>query len=204
MLHYSTIHPKTLQLLKDLQEIEFLNKYFLVGGTSLALQIGHRISIDLDLFAYSDMEVSPILDYIDHLGKVRVVNQTPKILNLFIDDIKVDFVSYRYNFIESPINVDNLKLASIQDIAAMKLSAITGRGSRKDFIDLYFILQQFTLPQIFDFYKSKFPDGTDFLVFKSLTYFDDAEIEPMPKMLKQVNWDDIKNKIIKEVKIHFP
>ena len=93
MLHYSTIHPKTLQLLKDLQEIEFLNKYFLVGGTSIALQIGHRISIDLDLFAYSDMEVSPILDYIDHLGKVRVVNQTPKILNLFIDDIKVDFVS---------------------------------------------------------------------------------------------------------------
>lgn len=150
------------------------------------------------------MKVSPILDYIDHLGKIRVVNQTPKILNLFIDDIKVDFVSYRYNFIESPLNIDNLNLASIQDIAAMKLSAITGRGSRKNFIDLYFILQQFTLPQIFDFYNSKFPDGTDFLVFKSLTYFDDAEIEPMPKMIKQVNWEDIKNKIIKEVKIHFP
>ena len=204
MLHYSTIHPKTLQLLKDLQEIEFLNEYFLVGGTSLALQIGHRISIDLDLFAYSDMEVSPVLDYINHLGKVRVVNQTPKILNLFIDDIKVDFVSYRYKFIDSPINIDNLKLATIQDIAAMKLSAIAGRGSRKDFIDLYFILEQFTLPQIFDFYNSKFPDGTDFLVFKCLTYFDDAEIEPMPKMLKQINWNEIKNRIVKEVKTHFP
>jgi len=204
MLHYSTIHPKTLQLLKDLQEIEFLNEYFLVGGTSLALQIGHRISIDLDLFAYSDMEVSPVLDYINHLGKVRVVNQTPKILNLFIDDIKVDFVSYRYKFIDSPINIDKLKLATIQDIAAMKLSAIAGRGSRKDFIDLYFILEQFTLPQIFDFYNSKFPDGTDFLVFKSLTYFDDAEIEPMPKMLKQINWNEIKNRIVKEVKTHFP
>ncbi|MFT4666192.1 MAG: putative nucleotidyltransferase component of viral defense system [Gammaproteobacteria bacterium] len=204
MLHYPTIFPKTLQLLKDLQQIEYLNEYFLVGGTSLALQIGHRISIDLDLFAHSDMEVAPVLDYIDHLGKIRVVNQTPKILNLFIDDIKVDFVSYRYNFIEPPINIDNLKLASIQDIAAMKLSAITGRGSRKDFIDLYFILQQFSLPQVFEFYNSKFPDGTDFLVFKSLTYFDDAEIEPMPRMLKQIDWEEIKNKIIEEVKVHFP
>ncbi len=204
MLHYSTIYPKTLQLLKELQQIEFLNEYFLVGGTSLALQIGHRISIDLDLFAYSEMDVSPIIDYIDPLGKIKIVNQTPKILNLFIDGIKVDFVSYRYNFIEPPLKIDNLKLASIQDIAAMKLSAITGRGSRKDFIDLYFILQKYSLPQIFDFYNSKFPDGTDFLVFKSLTYFDDAEIEPMPKMINPINWDDVKNKIIQEVKIHFP
>lgn len=204
MLHYSTIHPKTLQLLKSLQEINFIKDFFLVGRTSLALQIGHRISIDLDLFAFSDMEVTPILDYIDHLGEIRVINQTPKILNLFIDDIKVDFVSYRYNFIEAPILIDDLKLGSIKDIAAMKLSAITGRGSRKDFIDLYFILQNFSLPQIFEFYNTKFPDGTDFLVFKSLTYFDDAEIEPMPKMIIPIEWEAIKNKIIQEVKIHFP
>lgn len=203
MLHYATIESKTLQLLKDLQNIELLQEYFLVGGTSLALQIGHRISIDLDLFAYSQVDVGPILDAIDHLGEIRVVNQTSRILNLFINEIKVDFVSYRYSFIKPPLNIDNLRLASIDDIAAMKLSAITGRGSRKDFVDLYFILQQYSLPQIFDFYRSKFPNGNDFLVTKSLTYFDDAEIEPMPNMIMRVNWEEVKSKITQEVKNHF-
>lgn len=83
--------------------------------------------------------------------------------------------------------VDNICLASIQDIAAMKLSAITSRGAKKDYIDLFFLLDSYTLPQLFDFYKVKFPDGSDFLVVKSLTYFNDAEIEPMPKMLRTVN-----------------
>ena len=204
MLFYTTIHPQTLQLLKDLQDLESLKEYILVGGTSLALQIGHRISIDLDLFAYSDKDVSPILEEINQFGRIRVVNQTAKILNLFIDEIKVDLVSYRYDFLNPPLLEDGLRLASIQDIAAMKLSAIAGRGSRKDFIDLYFILDQFNLSQLFEFYNSKFPDGIDFLVFKSLTYFEDAELEPMPKMLETINWDDVKKKIIHEVKIHFP
>ena len=204
MLFYSTIQPQTLQLLKDLQNLESLQDFILVGGTSLALQIGHRISIDLDLFAYSDKDVAPILDDINQFGRIRVVNQTQNILNLFIDDIKVDLVSYRYDFLNPPLLEDGLKLATIQDIAAMKLSAITGRGSRKDFIDLYFILNQFSLSKLFEFYNSKYPDGVDFLVFKSLTYFDDAELEPMPKMLESINWDDVKKKIIQEVKNHFP
>jgi len=123
MLFYSTIHPQTLQLLKSLQSIEALKEYVLVGGTSLALQIGHRISIDLDLFAHSNKIVSPILEEINQLGKIRVVNHSPKILNLFIDDIKVDFVSYQYHFLNPPLLEDEIRLASIQDIAAMKLSA---------------------------------------------------------------------------------
>ena len=204
MLHYSTIYPETLQLLKRLQKIDFLKDYYLVGETSLALQISHRISIDLDSFAFSDMDVSPILDHIEDLGKINIVNHTRKILNLFIRDIKVDFVAYRYKFIDSPLEMDNIKLASIQDIAAMKLSAITGSGLRKDFIDLFFLLHRFTLPQLFDFYHSKFPDGSDLLVYRSLTYFDDAEIEPMPKMINPIDWEDVKTKIIQEVKNYFP
>ena len=86
----------------------------------------------------------------------------------------------------------------------MKLAAITGRGARKDFIDLYFLLDTFSLPELFNFFRNKFPDGNDFLVYKSLTYFADAEVEPMPKMLKPVEWEEVKIKIIQEVKIHFP
>lgn len=204
MLHYTTIYPKTLQLLKSIQEIDAINDFLLVGGTSLALQIGHRVSVDLDLFAFSDKEVSYVIEEINALGKIRVVNQTSNILNLFIDDIKVDFVLYKYNFISTPVLTDGLRLASVQDIAAMKLAAITGRGARKDFIDLFFLLKQYPLSQLINFYRAKFPDGSDFLVFKSLTYFEDAEIEPMPKMLIPINWESVKSEIIQAVKKHFP
>lgn len=204
MLHYQTIYPETLRLLKKLQEIDYLSDFRLVGGTALALQIGHRVSVDLDLFAFSESDVAPIVDYIDTLGKIRIVNRTPKVLNLFIDEIKVDFVTFQYDFIRPPEVIDTIRLASIQDIAAMKLSAITSRGAKKDYIDLYFLLDIYTLSEMFDFYRLKFPDGSDFLVVKSLTYFNDADIEPMPKMLKPVNWEDVKSRITQEANTYFP
>ncbi|NEN23527.1 nucleotidyl transferase AbiEii/AbiGii toxin family protein [Cryomorpha ignava] len=203
MLHYTTIHPETLQLLKRLQEIDYLSNFRLVGGTALALQIGHRLSVDLDLFAFSELEVAPILDQIDSLGKIKIINHSPKVLNILIDDIKVDFVTYQYDFLRPVEVVDNIRLASIEDIAAMKLSAITSRGAKKDFIDLFFLLKTLSLAQMFEYYYSKFPDGSDFLVAKSLTYFNDADIEPMPKMLKPVTWNDVKNRIIQEVDGYF-
>lgn len=204
MLHYSTIYPATLQLLKQLQRLETLKHFHLVGGTSLALQIGHRISIDLDLFTDVKTDLTDVPKNISHLGAIQLLNQTPFILNLFVNEIKVDFVSYRYPFIGKTVLTDNLKLASIKDIAAMKLAAITGRGSKKDFIDLFFILRTYSLPEIFGFFREKFPDGSEFLVFKSLTYFEDAEIEPMPKMLEDVKWFEVKQAIIREVQRHFP
>jgi len=204
MLFYSTIDSKTLQLLKDIQQLEVFKNFLLVGGTSLALQIGHRTSIDLDLFTSASYDLSTIPDQIKHLGQIRIVNQTPNILNLYLNEIKVDFVSYQYNFLSPGIIEDKIRLASIPDIAAMKLAAITGRGSRKDFIDLYFILQLYSLIELFDFYKTKFPDGSDLLVFKNLTYFDDAEIEPILNMIKTADWNDVKNKIITETRALFP
>ena len=106
----------------------------MVGGTSLALQIGHRTSIDLNLFTSTGIDISSIPDEIEHLGKIRIINQASRILNLFINNIKVDFVSYQYDFLNPVVSKDGLRLASIPDIAAMKLAAITGRGSRKDFL----------------------------------------------------------------------
>lgn len=204
MLHYAAIHPETLQLLKKLQRIDFLKDYRLVGGTSLALQIGHRISVDLDLFAHTDTEVTTIPEHIMHLGEITIANQSRSVLNVFIDEIKVDFVAYRYPFIKPTSTTDGLRLAAPEDVAAMKLAAITGRGSRKDFVDLYFLLQDYSLPELFEFYHVKFPDGNDFLVYKSLTYFEDAELEPMPKMLIPTDWEEVKRTIIEQVKTYFP
>lgn len=197
MLHYSTVYPNTLQLLEKLQRISDFEDFHLVGGTSLALQIGHRISIDLDLFAHHPeaMDMSSILEIVEDVGNVRIDNQSQRILNLHIDDIKVDFVSYRYDFIDDIIMQDDLRLASMTDIAAMKLSAIAGRGSKKDFIDLYFLLEHYSLAEMMGFYKSKYSDGNDFMVLRSLTYFDDAENEPMPKMLAPTSWASVKDRV---------
>ena len=138
------------------------------------------------------------------MEELRLLINPKAVINLFVDDIKVDFVKYRYELINPPILEDDLVLASIEDIAAMKLAAITGRGSKKDFVDLYFILQKYSLLDIFEFYRSKFPDGSDFMVYKSLSYFEDAEIEPMPRMIKEVTWNEVKSRIISEVRAHFP
>ncbi len=95
--------------------------------------------------------------------------------------------------------VGGTALASLEDIAAMKISAITNRGTKKDFIDLFFLLKKFSMNQIMEWYKQKYPDAVLFSTIKSLTYFDDAEHEPMPTMLCDCSWELIKEEIIKQV-----
>ena len=135
MLHYKTIEPKTLELLKKIQEIEIFNKLFLVGGTSLALQIGHRTSVDLDFFGEINTDRQEIINELKNIGEVKTLNFTKNINQFTVDGIKVDIVNYNYPWLNNCIITDDIKLAQISDIAAMKISAITGRGSMKDFID---------------------------------------------------------------------
>lgn len=116
-----------------------------------------------------------------------------------IDGIKVDFVDYNFELIE-PINVvDGIRLVSKKDIAAMKLNAIAGRGSKKDFVDVYQLLNEFSLIEMLSLYIQKYPNGSEFMVLKSLLYFDDADNEPNPIMLLPVSWEQIKEKISLEV-----
>jgi len=172
----------------------------LVGGTSLALQIGHRESIDLDFFGEVNIDKFEILSALNNLGTVEI-KQSTKNINIFsVNEIKVDIVNYPYPWLEKTHLEDNIKLAGKSDIAAMKLSAITGRGSKKDFIDLYFLLQEYTLMEIIKFYEQKYHDGSTFLVLRSLVYFDDADQEPMPKMLKIVDWHRVKEVITEKLK----
>ena len=116
-----------------------------------------------------------------------------------VNGIKVDFVNYHYPLIAEPKVIDNIRLASKQDISAMKLNAISGRGSKKDFIDLYFLLKEFTLPEMIGFYLEKYKDGSKFLVAKSLAYFGDAEEFKTPKMFQEFDWEECKNLILSEV-----
>ncbi len=195
MLHYSTVTAETLELLNKLQSIPDFNNLYLVGGTSLALQLGHRQSVDLDLFGQMDCDDYTLIKHLNQFKKVVTIKNSENIKIFLINDVKVDFVKYPYSWLVNPLEENNLKLAQKDDIVAMKLAAVTGRGAKKDFIDLYYLLKEYTLEDMLSLYKKKYPDGMDYLVLKSLLYFEDAEQEAMPKMFADITWEDVKMKL---------
>ncbi|MBV5348522.1 nucleotidyl transferase AbiEii/AbiGii toxin family protein, partial [bacterium] len=143
--------------------------------------------LEADSFAVSS--------HLRRLGESILLKQTQNIHIYLINGIKVDLVNYPYPWIEEINDRDQLRLAGKSDIAAMKLAAITGRGTRKDFIDLYFLLREFDLETMLRFYSEKFYDGSPFLVLKSLTYFEDAEQDPDPFMIGEIEWQSVKERI---------
>ena len=200
MLFTATVKPELLELLNAMMNESTFDSFVLVGGTSLALQYGHRDSIDLDFFGNQPIDEELFLSKLSLFGSVRWIKKSDNILICTVNDIKVDLVSYPYTWIGPVIHVNKLRLASDRDIAAMKLNAIAGRGSKKDFIDLYFILQRFSLNEVISFYNEKYPDGSLFMVLKSLSYFEDADLELSPKMYIDVQWDEIKAFISEQLK----
>jgi predicted nucleotidyltransferase component of viral defense system len=133
-------------------------------------------------------------------GEIVKIQQTNNIHIFTLNGVKTDIVNYSYPWIREHVSSGGLRLASKEDIAAMKLSAITGRGTKKDFVDLYFLLRYFTLSDMMSFYQEKYADGSIFMVLRSLSYFDDAEEDPMPRMLIKSGWEKIKTKITEEIK----
>ncbi|MBR5841898.1 MAG: nucleotidyl transferase AbiEii/AbiGii toxin family protein [Bacteroidaceae bacterium] len=199
MLSYQTVDAHTLELLRQLSVVPEFSAMRLVGGTSLALQYGHRTSVDLDFFGTFDPEFvfSSILR---RYGQLTIVKESSKIKVYLLDGIKVDFVHYDYPWLEAPLQVDALTLATPPDIAAMKVNAIEGRGSKKDFIDLYYLLQRYTLSEILDFYKQKYPEHSVFRALMSMSYFDDADVQPTPRLFGNVSWDEMKEFIRSQVR----
>lgn len=199
MLQYQTIEPATLELLRDLLAIPEFKNLRLAGGTSLALQIGHRKSIDLDLFGTHETEPNEILDILNSIGSLTTIRNMRNIHVFMINGIKVDIINYSYPWLHQANKADDLRLASIEDIAAMKLAAIAGRGTRKDFIDIHFLLRQFSLQEMLDLYTAKYADGSVFMILKSLIYFDDAENDPEPFMFEVIDWNLVKSELRDEV-----
>jgi len=203
MLSIQTIEPDTLELLKRLSSQPELQETRLVGDTALALQYGHRQSVDLDFFGRLPEDKDVLLELIHNIGKVTVLNQSKAVLQTVINDVKVDFVDYsRYPWIDEPVKGDGFALASDKDIAAMKVNAIIGRGTRKDFIDLFVLLRHYSLAEILDFYRQKYPEFSEYRALLSMTYFEDAEMQDMPRMFIDTSWDEMKFAIIKAVKAY--
>jgi len=196
MLHLKSISPELLELLTQLMHDDVFKHFNLVGGTALALQIGHRVSIDIDLFGNCEIDEIAVLDQLNACGPVHVLKKSKNILICSVQGIKVDIVNYSYPILENTLISDGIRMVGLKDIAAMKMNAIAGRGSKKDFIDVYYLLQYFTLEVMIDLYLQKYSNGSEFLVRKSLTFFDDAEEEEMPLMMEDISWNRIKERVL--------
>ena len=175
----------------------------LVGGTSLALQYGHRRSIDLDFFGETTEDVDELTDALkEHVKQVVVGGHSKRIKAFFLNGVKVDIVNYSYAWIDKPIIENGLRLASPRDIAAMKVNAVIGRGTKKDFIDIYYLLKHYSFNDLIQFYLQKYPNGSEYRAMLSMAYFGDAEPQPMPYMFEKIEWEDIKQRIKEEVEAY--
>lgn len=201
MLHFQTIEPNTLALLENLMQKPYLNQFVLVGGTALALQLGTRKSIDLDLFTSSDFSSANLLPLLlsDYPLQINLTTEQTIICN--IHQIKVDFIRFRYPFSHEIKETNGIRYLGIEDIGAMKLDAITGRGSKKDFFDLCFLLEHYSLEQLLVFYQKMYAHQTIFHVVRSLSYFIDADAEPDPIVFnKKYTWSKVKKQITIAIK----
>ncbi|MEW6609934.1 MAG: nucleotidyl transferase AbiEii/AbiGii toxin family protein, partial [bacterium] len=177
--------------------------YYLVGGTGVALQLGHRQSLDLDFFTPMDIDTNLCIERLIEKGDFILEKKSPNTVIGIFEGTKVSFFKYPYPLLFSTKDFMGIKVADILDIACMKIDAISSRGSRRDFIDLYVICQQKRhLREILGFFREKYKSVNYNIIhiLKSLTYFDDADKEPMPNLLIEIDWAKVKDFFESEVK----
>jgi predicted nucleic acid-binding protein len=177
MLQTQSVEKPLWNLLKDLQKKDTFKDYFLVGGTALSLQLGHRMSVDIDLFTRKDINKDEILDLLnrDYYGKYQILSIQNIIFQVVINGVKVDIVKNDYELIEDVKSEKGIKYLGKKDISAMKLMAIANRGDQaKDFVDLYYLLQEIRLKDMFEYFKQKYNQNDISHIKRSLVYFDDV------------------------------
>jgi hypothetical protein len=204
MLHTETVENSTLELLKSLQSRDYLNGFYLVGGTALALHMGHRTSIDIDLFSNFDFDVAHMIEMIQHDYPLQLYYTAPNTIKGSINGVRVDVIGHRYPYLNEPGEIDGYRMLSVPDITAMKLNAISTSGQRsKDFVDIYFVLEnkEYSLGDMLKFYQEKYNQHGDMHVLKSLIYFDDVDLSDWPVLLRnpQLKWSEVMQKIEDEV-----
>ena len=200
MLSLQTVYPDTLELLKALAQAPILSNMRLVGGTALALQYGHRRSVDLDFFGQTTESVEELTEALKECSEDLTLLSASKTIRAYkMRDVKVDVVNYNYPWIDEAVMDSGIQLASPKDIAAMKVNAVIGRGTKKDFVDIYFLLQHYSFERLMQFYLEKYSDGSEYRALLSMTYFGDADLQPMPYMFSDVSWEEIKKRILQEV-----
>ena len=190
-----TLPDDTQNSLAILGKSKILDSAYLAGGSSLALQLGHRRSLDFDFFSKKEFDVKEIKKKLNKVGKYEKETETPKTMVGKFNNIKFSYFYYPYPLIKTTTKFLDINLASKEDIAAMKLVAITDRGTKKDFIDLYFLANRcFSFEEMFEFYNEKYKllSSNLFTLIKSLQFYYDADNKEMPEMIEKVDWEKVK------------
>lgn len=198
MLHTETVTGPTLELLKKLQAESTMSDFNLAGGTSLALYLGHRISVDLDLFTPEPFNAAELEAFLQDKYGFRTDFMEKNTLKGTIDGIKIDCITHSYDYLAKPYSESGVRLYSMEDIIAMKLSAIADNGSRlKDFIDIAFLSTRFPFNSMLRLYERKFPRSNVIRPFKAITYFNDIDFEENIVMLTgQFDWKLIEKRLV--------
>jgi hypothetical protein len=198
MLHKETIEASTLELLTALMQDDALAAFILVGGTALALHVGHRKSIDLDLFSPTAFDSMELGRYMKEKYAFEINATAKNTLTGFINGVKIDLLAHRYPYVEQPLFAEGVRLCSMKDIAAMKLNAITGNGTRiKDFIDVAWLSCKISLAEMLDAYQTKY-ETNPCTALRSLLYFDDIILDEPVQLTdgSKPNWKNISKRII--------
>lgn len=206
VLHLDILPERARRVLDLLAGQAFWERFYLAGGTGLALQIGHRLSADFDLFSPSETlgaaRRQELIGSLSALGRVRVDREEERTLRLTLEEVPLSFFHYPYALLHPPEAVEGLRIASIEDIGLMKLAAIVSRGTRRDFVDLYAIVSEaIRLRRLLEGAAQKFPQVRDFAIqsLRALVYFQDAEAEAMPRLVTPVDWETVKTFFVDEV-----
>lgn len=204
MLQNQTVEPGTFALLNRLMTIPELHEFHLVGGTALSLMYGHRISDDLDLFSNHSFENESIIRGLKKVfGNGFVYEQKQPRFGVFcyIDKVKVDLVRHPHSLIKQPRTIQSIRFFSTEDITAMKVQAILGRGKKKDFWDIAELLQHYSVSDFIRFHKEKYPTQNLLIsIPQALTFFADAEDGPDPISLKGQTWYSVQKAINSKVR----
>lgn len=194
-LHFEAISDNTKRVLFLLNDKDTIKKFYLAGGTALALQLGHRISNDLDFFSQNGFDENFTIQRLAEMGNFQLEKRAEQTIIGILNDTKVSFFDYNYPLLKEPENIGNIRIADVSDVACMKIDAIASRGTKRDFIDVYFIAKNvISLGDIFVNFEKKFSSLNYNMIHikKSLVFFEDAEDDASPQMLRSVGWEDVK------------
>ncbi len=201
MLQRNAISEKTLALLSDLMAAKELNDFKLAGGTALAVQLGHRLSIDLDFFIDKPLDERSLRVFLDQKYQIQIASISSNSISGLVSGVKVDFIAHQYKQLNESVVMEGIRIYSLQDIAAMKINALCNRGSKKDFYDVYSLMKSYSIEQMFSLFAQKYNQTDNIMVAKSLLYFEDAELEPDPKLIgENASWPEVKKTIAVNVK----
>lgn len=203
--HLKILNKERKEIFSQLGFVEKLD-WYLAGGTALALQLGHRTSIDFDFYTSKRFQPEKILDIFENRfpNRVKTILKKEDTLIINIDKVEISCFFYKYPLIYSLVKINSVPVASIKDIVAMKIAAISQRGTKRDFIDLYYLLQEFDLAEIFKFTKKKYPKINFYHILRSLTFFQDAETEDKSRKGRirmfdsNFSWSKVKKNLIEQ------